>query len=92
MSALPVIEKDGRVSVPQEVRDAAGLQVGDAVVFTVEGPGKVKLDLKSPVLNLKELIDAYGPGEPIGDWNEFIRQAEEEQADELLRRIREGYE
>ena len=48
--------------------------------------------LELPKMSLRELIETFGTCEPLGDWNTVIAEAETEQADELLRRIREGQE
>ena len=41
MSALPVMDDDGRISVPREIREAAGLRSGDSFQFRVIGPREV---------------------------------------------------
>ncbi len=48
----------GRLTLPKEVREAAGIGAGDLVTLTVTGPGRVELRLV-PRLRLADALDRY---------------------------------
>jgi AbrB family looped-hinge helix DNA binding protein len=91
MTARPKVQGEGQVTLPVEVREAAGIEPGDVVDFRVVGPGKVELTVRRS-MSLDEWRARYGGGEPIGDWSKFIEEAEADLGDELVQRIRNGVE
>lgn len=91
MDTLPKVQDKGEITLPSEVREAAGIQPGDIVEFRVIGPGKVELTTRQSI-NLDYWIAKYGGGPPITDWSTFVQEAEAELGDEIVRRIRDGIE
>jgi bifunctional DNA-binding transcriptional regulator/antitoxin component of YhaV-PrlF toxin-antitoxin module len=56
MSALPKIQAQGQVTLPEVVRAEAGIEPGDVVAFNVLGPGRVELTTLRP-MSLEEFIE-----------------------------------
>lgn len=56
----------GQVTLPRDVRRAAGLRPGDIVAFEVTAPGHVELRAL-PHIRLAEALDRYRIDSPIDD-------------------------
>lgn len=56
----------GQVTLPREVRRAAGLQTGDIVTFEVTAPGTITIRAL-PHLRLSEALDRYYIDGPIDE-------------------------
>jgi antitoxin PrlF len=60
----------GQVTLPRDVRRAAGLAPGDAVMFRVVGEGKVEIQAL-PKLTLEEALERF---RIEGDWEEDYKR------------------
>ncbi len=69
------LDRQGRMVVPREVRDAVGVNPGDVLFFLVAG-GQVRVT-RSPG-SLEEYRSLFG-GEPIDDADTGVRQSEGEE-------------
>ena len=77
---------DGRVAVPEEVRDLLGLEPHQPVAFVIEN-GQVRLERAAWTIDL--VFDSVRalPGSP-SDLDEQIRQAKAERAERAVRKLR----
>ncbi len=73
MDAAARISSKGQVTVPKEVREALGLQTGDAVVFRVEGRRAV-LARTPDFLSLAGTIDVPSAKRNAG-WDDVIKRS-----------------
>lgn len=74
--ALGKVMPRGQVTLPREIRRAAGIQPGDAVTFRVSGAGKVEIKVL-PRLRLAEALARYHVEGPVDDGGDRARwQAE----------------
>ena len=84
------VSSRGQVSIPAEVRRHLGLKPQDKVTFTIDGdevriaPGEYTWE------TVRGSVKPW-PGLKSGtDFEEEIREAMEDRADEIMRRMREG--
>jgi AbrB family looped-hinge helix DNA binding protein len=66
MVVLGKILTRGQVTVPREIRRAAGIKAGDVVAFEATGPGTVALR-RLPRLTLAETFERYRIEAPVDD-------------------------
>ena len=85
MQIVATMTQRSQVTVPAEVRRVLGLKPRDKVVFTIEG-SEVRL---APAEYTLESV--FGSIEPLTDgpqdFEEQIRQAKEERAEEAIRKL-----
>jgi AbrB family looped-hinge helix DNA binding protein len=73
--AIARVQARGQVTLPKEVRDAAGVEPGDAVIVEATGRGTVELRVV-PRMTLAETFERYRIDEPVdiaadrGRWEE----------------------
>jgi AbrB family looped-hinge helix DNA binding protein len=80
--AIARVQARGQVTLPKEVREAAGVEPGDAVIVEATGRGRVELRVV-PRLTLAETFERYRIDGPI-DLAAERRQWEAEAADRVL--------
>jgi antitoxin PrlF len=84
---VTTLTQRSQVTVPAEVRRVLGLKPRDRIAFTVEG-SEVRL---VPVKHTLESV--FGAIEPLTDgpqdFDEQIREAKEERAEQTVRKMRE---
>ena len=73
----------GQVTLPREVRRAAGLKPGDTVVCEVTGPGRVEMHVL-PRMTLAETLERYHIDEPIPDWEKVTEEWQDIAAREIM--------
>ena len=73
--ALARVLARGQITLPKEIRRAAGIQPGDLVTLAVTEPGRIELRVL-PRLTLAEMLDKYHIDEPI-DWERFTEDWQE---------------
>ncbi len=56
----------GQVTLPREIREAAGFEPGDLVTFRTTGPRTVEINTR-PRLTLNDLIERYPITEPVDE-------------------------
>ena len=66
MLTLGTVQARGQVTLPKEVRRAAGVRPGDSVAMRVLGPGLVELRVL-PTLTLEDLFERYKIAGPIDE-------------------------
>jgi AbrB family looped-hinge helix DNA binding protein len=66
MLTLGTVQARGQVTLPKEVRRAAGVKPGDSVAMRVLGPGLVELRVL-PTLTLEEMFERYKIAGPIDE-------------------------
>ena len=81
MSLSKVLTR-GQITLPKDVRKAAGIEPGDTVFVHVTGPGKVELSVL-PRLTLAELWERYKIEGPI-DWAKDSEHWEAEAAKDVI--------
>jgi AbrB family looped-hinge helix DNA binding protein len=64
--ALSKLLTRGQLTLPKEIREAAGIGAGDLVTVTVTGPGRVELRLV-PRLRLADALERYLIEGPIDE-------------------------
>ena len=62
--AIARVQARGQVTLPKEVRDAAGVEPGDAVIVEATGRGTVELRVV-PRMTLAETFERYRIDEPV---------------------------
>lgn len=82
MAGLPRIQTRGQVTLPADVREAAGLHPGDAVVFRVVGPGRVEVSTL-PRVSLSEMIFRVQSPD-VFDWEHVRHLGEQAAAEEFI--------
>lgn len=75
----------GQVTLPREIRKAAGIRPGDLVSFTVAEPGRVELRVL-PRMTLADLLERYHIDEPI-DWEHFTEDWQDVAARDVLDKL-----
>jgi bifunctional DNA-binding transcriptional regulator/antitoxin component of YhaV-PrlF toxin-antitoxin module len=88
MATLPRlvrIEEDGRVELPSDLREAAGLRAGDTVAVRVLGPGQMALVTKQQ-MSIQELRRRFGSDEKL-DWDVVREAGEQDVADEFMEEL-----
>jgi AbrB family looped-hinge helix DNA binding protein len=66
MAALSKVQARGQVTLPREIRRAAGIRPGDTVIFEAVGPDTVTLHVL-PRLTLAEMFERYRIEGPIDE-------------------------
>lgn len=84
---VATITEGNEVALPEEVRHALGVGASDRVAFRI-GDGQVRL--VPAELTLEEVFGSVEPLHRPEDFEELIRQAKEERAERLVRKLREG--
>jgi hypothetical protein len=87
--ATTVVGECREITVPEEASQAVGLRPGDTVRVRVTGPKTLEVTI------LPRTIQDWWAQYPIEgplDYERVRREAEEELADELIRRIEDGIE
>lgn len=74
----------GQVTLPREIRRAAGIQPGDSVSFRVSGAGRVEIRVL-PRLRLAEALALYRIEGPVDDGADRVRW-QAQAADDVLGR------
>ena len=86
------VTERGQVTIPAEVRRILGIGARGKVQFVVEGE---QIVLKRPKYTIETAFGSIKPREPLDgpeDWEARIREAKDERAGELEKRLREGTE
>jgi AbrB family looped-hinge helix DNA binding protein len=88
-----IVTDRGQVTIPEEVRRAAGIAEGDSVVFSVVGPGQVQMTMLRP-MSISEFVETFPLDETVAgrDWADVRDELEHEQAALLFSRTRRGTE
>ena len=66
MMVLGKVLPRGQVTLPKDIRRAAGLKPGDSVMFRTTAPGKVEITVL-PRLTLDEALERYRIEGPIDE-------------------------
>ena len=78
MDAAAKVTSKGQITVPKVVRDALGIDVGDEVVFRVEGDRAV-MARTADFLSLAGTIEVPAAARNVA-WDEVIRRTREKRA------------
>lgn len=81
MAAIVRLQEHGEITLPEDIRELAGVSPGDELVIRSIGPGRIEL-ATTPRMSLTELIRKHQVDVPAGDVEQVIREAEQELADE----------
>jgi bifunctional DNA-binding transcriptional regulator/antitoxin component of YhaV-PrlF toxin-antitoxin module len=77
MVTTETVEADRRVTLPDEIVEAAGFEPGDSIV--IESTERGRVEIRSlPRLTLKEMIERWHVDEPYDD--AAVREAAEDDA------------
>jgi AbrB family looped-hinge helix DNA binding protein len=68
MSLSKVLTR-GQLTLPKDVREAAGITAGDLVTLTVTGPGRVELQVV-PRMKLADALERYVIDRPLDEAQE----------------------
>lgn len=82
------IDQHGGVALPRQVLEEAGLHKGDTVAVEHVEPGLIRFRRAEPI-TFQEIIEQYRSDEPIGDFEELVRQGERQMADEFMAKMEE---
>ena len=85
MTSTATLQSRGQITIPKDVREAIDIRPGDTVFCYVDGPSTIRLEVR-PRLTWQEIVDRFSSVEPV-DVDKLIREAEEEEADEFVRRL-----
>jgi AbrB family looped-hinge helix DNA binding protein len=81
---VAIISSKGRVTIPKEIRHELGVSAHDKVVFSTNANGEVVLrPVRLKASDLLGIVPAI-PGRDPGDFEEMIREAMDEKADEVV--------
>lgn len=83
--ALSKVLARGQVTLPREIRKAAGVEPGDTLSMRVTQPGKIEITVL-PRLTLAQTFEMYHIEGPI-NWAEDVAAAEAEEADNFIARL-----
>jgi AbrB family looped-hinge helix DNA binding protein len=86
LTSIATVQARGQVTLPKEIRDAAGIKPGDRVWVRVVGHGVIEFS-RLPVLTLEEILSAYEPC-PDLDIEALRLEAEEAAANEFFERMK----
>ena len=88
MSIVMKMQERGQITLPKRLREDMGLQPGDSVVAVPIGKGEYRLERLAP-MSIYEMYERWGDKTPrdSADVEQMIREAREEEADEVARRI-----
>ena len=70
----------GQVTLPKWLREETGMEAGVPITFRKSGPNSIEV-IAQPRRSLMEFIERYQVDRPIGDFEELVREAEAEQAE-----------
>ena len=77
----------GQVTIPAEVRKLLGIKARDKVNFVIEDG---RIALQRPKFTIETAYASIKPLRTPEDWDERIREAKAERADETLEKMRKG--
>ena len=81
---VATISSKGQVTIPKEIRRELGVSTPDKVVFSTNADGEIVLrPVRYTVRELRGIVPAI-PGRDPGDFEEMIREAMDENADEVV--------
>jgi AbrB family looped-hinge helix DNA binding protein len=75
----------GQITIPQEIREAVGLESGDTVQVRVTGPDTIQITV-FPRRTLDDWIQRYQLSEP-GDYERAVAEGEADSAAEAIAQI-----
>ncbi len=81
------VSPKGQITIPSEIRKRFGIKPKDKVAFEVEGD---TVKLAPAVFTLETAFGSVTPINRPENFKEVSRQAMEEHAEELVRKMREG--
>ena len=70
----------GQVTLPKWLREETGMEAGVPITFRKSGPNSIEV-IAQPRRSLMALIREYQIDQPIGDFEELVREAEGELAE-----------
>ena len=76
-----------QVTIPAEVRRLLGLKPRDKVSFSIDDDGEVRLAV--PAFTLESAYGSVKPSRKPEDFEELIRIAKDEKAEDTVRKLRE---
>jgi|GEM_PF-2126817 len=80
--ALPRVQSRGQVTLPVEIREAAGVAPGDTVMFRVIGPGRIEVS-SLPRISIDEMIQHISLPDDF-EWNKARQLAQQAASDEFM--------
>jgi AbrB family looped-hinge helix DNA binding protein len=83
--ALAKVLSRGQVTLPQEVRQEAGIRPGDILNVYVVGPGELKVEVV-PRLSPAEFFEAYRIDLPL-DLDQMRQDWEADSAEQVIREL-----
>ncbi len=82
------VTSKGQVTIPVEIRRHLGIDAADKVAFVINGEGRVELRPPAYTLaSLRGIVPAL-KGRETGDFDDLIKEAMEDMADEEVRKLR----
>jgi AbrB family looped-hinge helix DNA binding protein len=86
-AALSKVQSRGQITVPREVRKAAGISVGDTVIFQTTDTGTIEMRVL-PRLSLQDLLDTWRVDDSV-DIETLRKEAQTIEADRVIARLNE---
>ena len=87
MSTIAKVQARGQVTVPQEIREAYGIEPGSELLFLRAGKDHFECRVLPKPRSLIEFIKQHKIDGPPIDVEQLLKEAEEEAAGEVIRRL-----
>ncbi|GEM_PF-1706294 len=82
------VQSRGQVTIPQEIREAAGVRPGDRLLFAAESEGEFHVVVVPQRSSLDELLERYGGGPGVVESKRLWEQV----AETIARDVTRGYD
>lgn len=87
MEHIATVTGKGQITIPREIRRRLGVGISDKVAFVVSDDGKIEFrPARFTVASVRGSVPAL-PGTTTQDFDEQIREAMEDAADEIVREL-----
>lgn len=84
-TTITKVQSRNQITLPREVRRAAGIHAGDSVLIKSTGPGTVEIKVL-PRLTIAELVRRYPIEGPL-DMKQLQRDVEDDMAADAIREL-----